>query len=156
MNIVALLTEKGLKISTAESCTGGLVAKLITDISGSSACFEMGVVTYSNEAKIKLPGISRQTLDEYGAVSAHAAAQMCEGIMTLAKSDIGLSVTGIAGPSGGTPEKPVGLVYIGVCGRGGTVTEELNLSGTRDEIRSLAAKRALQIATEYIVQNYNS
>ena len=135
MNIVSLLIEKKLKIATAESCTGGLIAKLITDVSGSSECFEMGLVTYSNSAKEKLLGVSHQTLSEHGAVSEQTAAQMCEGLFTKYGSDIAVSVTGIAGPTGGTPEKPVGLVYVGVCGKFGPCVKRLELSGTRDEIR---------------------
>jgi len=155
MNIVPVLIEKKLKIATAESCTGGLIAKLITDISGSSECFGMGVVTYSNEAKQKLLGVSPETLKAYGAVSEQTAAQMCEGLLPLSGADIAISVTGIAGPSGGSPEKPVGLVYIGVCGRFGTWVEKHILTGTRDEIRNKTAQKALQITHRYIVQYYN-
>lgn len=155
MDLVPLLIQKKLKITTAESCTGGLAAKLITDVSGSSACFEAGVITYSNVAKQKLLGVSESTLEKYGAVSEQTAAQMCEGALTLAGADIAVSITGIAGPTGGTPDKPVGLVYVGVSGRFGTKTERLMLSGTREEIRSQTAHRALQIAEQYIVQYYN-
>lgn len=155
MNIVPVLIEKKLTIATAESCTGGLIAKLITDISGSSECFGMGVVTYSNEAKQKLLGVLPETLKTYGAVSEQTAAQMCEGLLPLSGADITISVTGIAGPSGGTPEKPVGLVYIGISGKFGTWVEKHILSGTRDEIRNKTAQKALQIAYKYIVQYYN-
>lgn len=155
MDIVATLLQKNLKIATAESCTGGMIAQLITDVSGASACFEMGVVTYSNEAKQKLIGVKGETLERFGAVSEQTAAQMSEGILSLSNADIAVSVTGVAGPSGGTPQKPVGLVYVGISSKYGTKTEKLNLIGTREEIRSQTAHKALQIAMQYIVQYYN-
>lgn len=154
MDIAKLLTEKKLKITTAESCTGGLIAKLLTDKSGASQYFGEGYVTYSNQAKRRLLGVMGETLEEYGAVSAQTAAQMCEGARAKSGADIALSVTGIAGPEGGTPQKPVGLVYIGVCGAHGTRTERCVFRGSRDEVRNAAAQRAMQIACEYIVQYY--
>jgi nicotinamide-nucleotide amidase len=154
MDITKLLTDKKLKITTAESCTGGLIAKVLTDRSGASQYFGEGYVTYSNEAKRRLLGVKGETLEKYGAVSAQTAAQMCEGAMAQSGADIALSVTGIAGPEGGTPQKPVGLVYIGVCGGHGTQTGEYIFSGTRDEVRRAAAQKAIQIACEYIVQYY--
>lgn len=153
-DVLSLLEEKNLKISTAESCTGGLVAKLITDIPGSSAFFEMGFVTYSNEAKAKLLGVDEETLKTYGAVSDQTARQMCEGAKTVANSDIAVCTTGIAGPGGGSEQKPVGLVFIGVCGRAGTVVKKCNFSGTREEIRSRTAEYALNLVREYISENY--
>lgn len=155
MDLLTLLKEKNLIIAAAESCTGGLIAKLITDSGGASQFFEMGVVTYSNEAKQKLLGVSLETLEKHGAVSAETASEMAEGILRLSGADIAVSVTGIAGPSGGTLQKPVGLVYVGISGKYGTKVEKLNLSGTRDDIRSNTASKALQIAYQYIVQNYN-
>lgn len=155
MELVKLLLEKNLKISTAESCTGGYVAKLITDVGGASQWFEMGVVTYSNEAKQKLLGVKTETLEKYGAVSKQTAAEMCEGLISLSQADIAISITGIAGPTGGTEQKPVGLVFVGISGKFGTKIEELNLNGSRDDIRNMTAYKALQIAHKYIVQNYN-
>ena len=155
MDLLTFLKEKNLIIAAAESCTGGLIAKLITDSGGASQFFEMGVVTYSNEAKQKLLGVSLETLEKHGAVSAETASEMAEGILRLSGADIAVSVTGIAGPSGGTLQKPVGLVYVGISGKYGTKVEKLNLSGTRDDIRSNTASKALQIAYQYIVQNYN-
>jgi len=155
MDILRLLTNNKLKISVAESCTGGLVAKLLTDNSGASACFDMGFITYSNEAKTRLLGVSPQTLSQYGAVSAETALQMCEGAAEKSDADIALSVTGIAGPTGGSPSKPVGLVYIGVCGKFGAKTQRFIFSGERSDIRNAAALKAIQIAGEYIVQYYN-
>jgi nicotinamide-nucleotide amidase len=155
MRIVPLLIEKNLKIATAESCTGGLIAAMITSVGGASACFETGVVTYANAAKQKLIGVTPRTLAEHGAVSARTAREMCEGVLRLSGADLAVSVTGIAGPGGGTTEKPVGLVYVGVSGKFGTKTEKLLLRGSRGEIRNSAARQALQIAEQYIVQYFN-
>ena len=113
------LMEKGLTISCAESCTGGMFASALTDIPGISQCFDRGIVTYSNKAKVEELGVQQETLDRYGAVSEQTALEMAAGVRRVSGTDIGISVTGIAGPDGGTPEKPVGLVYIGldVCGK---------------------------------------
>ena len=108
------LMEKGLTISSAESCTGGMFAAALTDIPGISACFNRGLVTYSNEAKMQELGVKAETLEKYGAVSEETAMEMAEGLKKVSGSDICVSVTGVAGPGGGTPEKPVGLVYIGL------------------------------------------
>lgn len=108
-----MLMEKGLSISSAESCTGGMFAAALTDVPGISAVFDRGLVTYSNRAKTEELGVSPDTLSKYGAVSRETALEMAEGVRRVSGSDIGISVTGIAGPGGGTPEKPVGLVYIG-------------------------------------------
>lgn len=108
-----LLIERGLTISSAESCTGGMFAAALTDIPGISAAFDRGLVTYSNQAKVDELGVKPETLEKYGAVSRETAMEMAEGVKRVSGSDIGISVTGIAGPDGGTPEKPVGLVYIG-------------------------------------------
>ena len=133
--LIAYLIEKGLKVTFAESCTGGLISKMTTDVPGASACFECGFVTYSNEMKKKLIGVSDKTLKEFGAVSYQTAFEMCEGAKKVAEADIGIGVTGIAGPGGGTKEKPVGLVYVGVCTDDFHGTIKLNLSGSREEVR---------------------
>ena len=104
---------KGMTLSSAESCTGGMFAAAVTDIPGISSVFQRGLVTYSNEAKIEELGVSSETLEKFGAVSRETAVEMVEGLKRVSGSDICISVTGIAGPGGGTPEKPVGLVYIG-------------------------------------------
>ncbi len=111
--VVRKLIEKGLTLSSAESCTGGMFASTLTDVPGVSACFDRGLVTYSNQAKIEELGVSSETLDRYGAVSEETALEMAEGVRRVSGSDIGISVTGIAGPDGGTEEKQVGLTYIG-------------------------------------------
>jgi len=155
MNIVELLISKNLKISTAESCTGGMVAEQITSINGASNCFDMGVITYSNEAKMQLLCVKKETLDEFGAVSEETAREMCDNVRGLANANIGISVTGIAGPSGGTIDKPVGLVYVGVSGEFGTQIQKLNLNGSREDIRKQTVNTVLQIAQQYIVQFYS-
>jgi nicotinamide-nucleotide amidase len=114
-SIVKLLVKKGLKLSSAESCTGGLISAAITGISGSSEVFDEGVCTYANSAKMKYLGVPAETLEKYGAVSEQTAVAMAKGMAKQAGSDISVSVTGIAGPSGGTEEKPVGTVYVGLC-----------------------------------------
>jgi len=145
--LVSLLAEKGLTIAVAESCTGGLVAKRITDIPGASRVFQCGVCTYSNEMKTRLIGVSPDTLEAHGAVSAETAAEMARGVRTLAGADIGLAITGVAGPDGGTDEKPVGLTFIGVSTASGETVKERQLSrgygSERAFIRNIAASNAL-------------
>lgn len=133
--IIDELKKRGFSISTAESCTGGLLASAFVEIAGASAVFTNGVITYSNEAKIKILNVSKQTLDALGAVSEETAKQMAEGVRKIMNTDIGLSTTGIAGPDGGTDGKPVGLVYIGISINDKTMVKKLNLSGTRTQIR---------------------
>jgi len=130
-----MLVNKGLTISTAESCTGGMVSARLINYPGISKSLLEGVVTYSNEAKINRINVKRETLEKFGAVSHQVAAQMAEGIAKTSGADIGISTTGVAGPGGGTAEKPVGRVYIGLYYRGKVTTKELNLSGDRQEIR---------------------
>lgn len=133
--VLNMLMDKNLSVSTAESCTGGLLASAFVDLSGASAVFLNGAVTYSNESKIRVLGVKEETLDTSGAVSEETAKQMAEGIAKTSKTDIGLSTTGIAGPEGGTAEKPVGLVYIGISIKGNTIVKKLELKGTRTKIR---------------------
>lgn len=142
-NIVKCLIEKGYTISTVESCTGGLVAATLINCGGVSSCFKEGVVTYSNEAKMVYADVKEETLQRVGAVSEETAREMAEGIRKRAKVQIGLSTTGIAGPGGGTLEKPVGLVYIGIALPEGTEVFKLQLSGTRQEIREKTVKNIL-------------
>ena len=113
LKIVKLLTKKKLTVSFAESCTGGLLASTITSISGSSKVFTMGFITYSNNAKVKLLKVPKKTINRYGAVSYETCLSMVKNLSKISKSNISISITGIAGPNGGTREKPVGLVYIG-------------------------------------------
>ena len=129
--VVLYLRERGLTLACAESCTGGLIAKRITDIAGCSDVFMGGCVTYSNEAKQRLLSVSAETLERYGAVSEQTAAEMARGVRERLGTDIGVSATGIAGPGGGTPEKPVGTVYVGISTARGEEVRRLSLSAMR-------------------------
>ena len=143
--IVKILKENKMTVTTVESCTGGLMSATLVDVSGASEVFHQGVVTYANEAKISLVGVKESTLAAFGAVSEETAREMAEGGAKTAKADACLSVTGIAGPGGGTKEKPVGLVYIG-CYLNGTTTVEKNIfSGSRREVRQQSVEAALKL-----------
>jgi competence/damage-inducible protein CinA-like protein len=143
--VLALCRARGWTLATAESCTGGLVAARLTSIPGSSAVVLGGIVAYANEVKERELGVLRAVLDEHGAVSAEAAAAMSAGVRERLGADVGVSVTGIAGPDGGTPEKPVGLVYLHVFSPEGEQALELQMPGDRDAIRSRAAAAALHL-----------
>lgn len=151
-SIVAMLKEKGYKATTAESCTGGLLAGRILNVSGASEVYEEGHITYSNKAKEKLLGVSHETLEKYGAVSEQTAAEMAAGAAKTADADAALSVTGIAGPGGGSKEKPVGLVYIGCCVGGNTVVKECRFTGNRDKNRESAVVQALTLLREQLLK----
>lgn len=144
---VKKLTDLGLKVATAESCTGGFVSKRLTEVPGSSAVFECGVCSYANRIKEQVLGVRHETLEQFGAVSMQTAQEMAKGVRKLSGADIGVSTTGIAGPDGGTDEKPVGLVYVGVDSEWYHDVIELHLSrgrvNERDLIRYLAASHAL-------------
>ncbi len=134
----------GLMIATAESCTGGLIAGCLTEIAGSSDVVERGFVTYSNEAKMELLGVPEALLAEKGAVSAETAEAMAAGALAQSRADIAVSVTGVAGPGGGSTAKPVGLVFMGLCRRGEAPSHrQLNFSGSRGEIRGATLEAAL-------------
>jgi nicotinamide-nucleotide amidase len=153
--LVMALKEKGLSVATAESCTGGLVSARITEIPGSSDVFHCGVCAYANEVKQSVLGVNGETLKEYGAVSAQTAAEMAKGVRKLAGADIGISTTGIAGPDGGTEEKPVGTVYIGIDSDKMTHTELLNLfwrenDDQRRNIRHMSSQRVMELALKAI------
>jgi len=140
--LIEVLKEKKLKIATAESCTGGLLAKKITDISGSSEVFDMGLVSYANRIKHDILGVPGEVLETKGAVSYETAEAMARGIVRVADADIGVGITGIAGPTGGTPTKPVGTVFYGLYFRNEDklLVEELHLDGNRDEVREQTTK----------------
>lgn len=148
--LVEILTKKQYKIATAESCTGGLVAATIVNVSGASEVFQAGFVTYANEAKEKELGVKSETLQTYGAVSEKTAKEMAIGCAAHAKAQVGISTTGIAGPGGGTAEKPVGLVYIGCAVRSNVYVEKNVFSGDRQQVRRQAADRAIGFALECI------
>ena len=151
--VVQKLADQGKKLATAESCTGGLLAKRITDVPGSSAVFDMGCVTYANEAKEALLSVDHETLEQYGAVSEETAREMAEGIVRRSGSDIGVGITGIAGPDGGTPEKPVGLIYIALSdGEHTWVTKRSPIGRTKSRAwhRHCAASQALDMVRRYL------
>lgn len=153
--LVETLIKNGMKISSAESCTGGLISKKITDISGSSAVFDCGICSYSNGIKEKLLGVDKNVLDTLGAVSEETALQMAEGIKTVSQSNIAVSTTGIAGSTGGTENEPVGLVYIGVAKKDGGCFAVKALFGEKNErsrIRELAADCALYLAYKELIR----
>jgi nicotinamide-nucleotide amidase len=143
--VARLLTAKSATLATAESCTGGLLAKMVTDVPGASKFFIEGTITYANEAKMALLGVPEELLREHGAVSEAVARAMAEGMRERAAVDYALSATGIAGPTGGTPEKPVGLVFVALAGPEGTTVARLMLPGDRDRIRQRAALAALNL-----------
>lgn len=145
--LVDILSRKGLKVASAESCTGGMVSAAITTAPGASSVFDGTVVSYSNEIKSKLLGVPQEILDTHGAVSAQCAEAMAEGVRALMRADIGLSLTGIAGPGGGTPDKPVGTVYLGISSKRGVRSHLLTLSGDRDSVREQSVLAALNAAT---------
>ena len=139
-----LLRERGWTVSIAESCTGGLVCDRITDVPGSSRYFEGGMVNYSNRSKAKHLGIPLDYIRKYGAVSPQVARRMAQGVRDTFKTTFGLSTTGVAGPTGGTKEKPVGLVFIGLAKGKMTWVMKLNLKGSRREIKEKATEKTLQ------------
>ena len=147
----ALLTQRKRTLAVAESCTGGLISGRITNIAGSSAYFERGVVVYSNAAKTELLGVPADLIERYGAVSREVAKAMAQGMRERAKTDLGLAVTGIAGPSGGTPEKPVGLVYIALATIDGVTVSEDRFLGTRSQVRQRTAQMAMDMVRRYLI-----
>jgi nicotinamide-nucleotide amidase len=150
--LAELFRDRCLTLSLAESCSGGLIAKRITDIPGSSGYFSEGVVTYSNEAKIRLLGVPAELLNSSGAVSSDCAAAMAKGVRLASGSDLGLAVTGIAGPDGGSEEKPVGTVFISLAAPDGCWTKRFQFNGNRDEIRILTAWTALDWLRRYLLK----
>ena len=144
--LVTLAREKNITFGTAESCTGGLISAAVTDISGASAVFWGGIVSYDNRVKENLLGVEHETLVTLGAVSAKTAEQMALGAVRALSVDFAVSVTGIAGPGGGTPEKPVGLVYIAVASTQGVITvKENHFKGEREEVRRQTVETALSM-----------
>ena len=153
--VVELLAARGLTVTTAESCTGGLIAGTLVNVAGASDVLNEGYVTYSNEAKERLVGVSHETLEKYGAVSPQTAREMAEGAAKAAGADAALSATGIAGPGGGTEEKPVGLVYIGCYLNGKTSVEECRFTGDRMENRMHTVETALKMLKSCLQENFN-
>ncbi|WP_068089588.1 CinA family protein [Polycladidibacter stylochi] len=151
--VIIAYKEKGWRLATAESCTGGLLAGLLTDISGSSAVVERGFVTYSNEAKVEMISVPMPLIIEHGAVSAQVAKAMATGALNAAHVDVAVSITGIAGPSGGSEEKPVGTVHLACASKHGTLTHAPCLfeNKGRDHIRMCALQKALELLKEATV-----
>ena len=146
-----LLTLLGQTLTTAESCTGGLIAQCLTSIPDSSKVFGEGFVTYSNDAKRRYLGVMEETLAQYGAVSAETAREMAEGARDASGADLAVSVTGIAGPGGGTLEKPVGTVHIGLAWEGGVVSEHHQFLGGRTDVRTRSAQSALALVRRFLL-----
>ncbi len=155
-SVVDLLLANKLTVTTVESCTGGLVAARLINVPGVSEVFKSGEITYSNNAKQKILGVKKHTLDKYGAVSEETAREMAEGAAFFNRADVAVSVTGLAGPDGGTKEKPVGLVYIGCSVKGEVVTKELHLKGNREKIRETAVSECLILMRYCILKYYSS
>lgn len=145
--LVALLKANGLTCGTAESCTGGGVGSAITGVPGSSAVFAGGIISYANDIKERVLGVSAETLATVGAVSSETAAQMAKGARELLRVDLAVSLTGIAGPDGGSPEKPVGLVWFGLATPNGVRTEKAIFRGDREAVRAQAVTHALGMLT---------
>lgn len=148
--LFSLLCKNNLKISTAESCTGGMIGASITSIPGISAYYECGFVTYSNEAKHKLIGVKKETLEKCGAVSSQTVLEMAQGALLVSGADIAVSVSGIAGPGGGSKEKPVGLVYIGCASKDKSFFERFVFKGNREEVRQQTVNSALEMIIKRI------
>ena len=146
-----LLLQKGLTLGIVESATGGLISHLITNVPGSSDYYKGSVTAYSNEVKIKVVGVKEDTINRYGAVSPEVAEEMALGGRKILASDICLADTGIAGPTGATPEKPVGLFYIGLSHQGGTHSQKHNFHGNREQNKHSAAETALGWLKEYLI-----
>ena len=145
-----LLRQLGMRMSVAESCTGGLISHLITNVPGSSDYFLGGFTVYANEAKVRLLGVRWETLEKYGAVSREIVLEMAEGARTALAADVGLSVSGIAGPEGGTPEKPVGTTWIGLNTPRAGQARCFQFVGDRLSVKEQAARMALQLLADYL------
>ena len=149
--VVRILTKKKLTVSFAESCTGGLLASTLTSISGSSKVFNMGLITYSNNAKVKLLKVPKKTITKYGAVSHETCLSMVENLSKISKSNISISITGVAGPNGGTKQKPVGLVYVGLKkGRKTIIKKNLFKNKGRIFIQKATVKKVLQMVLKNV------
>ena len=151
--VVKVLNEKGLVLATAESCTGGLIAKRITDVSGSSAVFNCGIVSYSNEIKGKVLGVSYKTLETYGAVSEQTVREMVKGALKISGADIAVSVSGIAGPNSDNTEKPVGLIFLAVSNGKSITVKQLNntfIDNIRENNRQSASDEALKMILDLV------
>lgn len=145
-----LLRQRGLRLAVAESCTGGLVGHRLTNIAGSSTYYLGSVTAYAYEAKVRLLGVSWETLEQHGAVSAETVIEMARGVRTALAADIGLAVSGIAGPGGGTPEKPVGLTWIGISSPWDEFAQHFIWHGDRMKNKELSAQATIQLLVDYL------
>jgi PncC family amidohydrolase len=152
VEIGGLLRRRGLTLATAESCTGGLIGHRLTNVPGSSDYYLGGVTAYANEAKLRLLGVRPETLAEFGAVSRESVLEMARGARQALGASVGLSVSGIAGPGGGSPEKPVGLVWIGLSADGFEQARQTFCSGDRLQVKEQAAEAALALLVEYLMK----
>lgn len=151
-SVGGLLESRRLKLAVAESCTGGKLGDMITDVPGSSSYFLGGVVSYSNEAKVTLLGVDADVLRERGAVSEEVAVQMAAGARSRFGADVGVGITGIAGPTGATTDKPIGLVYIAVGSDDNSIIERKVFSGSRSEVKARSAERALEMLRDFLTE----
>ena len=154
-SVVDLLTMNKLTVSTVESCTGGMVASRIIDVPGASEIFKEGFITYSNKSKKNRMGVKKSTLSKYGAVSEQTAKEMAKGCTALTKADVSISVTGIAGPTGESADKPIGLVYIGCCVVNKVKVKKYIFSGNRTEVRKMATTAALSLLRLCVLEYYS-
>ena len=153
-NVIELLKKHGATLSTVESCTGGLLTGRLVNVSGASSVIKQGLITYSNEAKMTLVDVQENTLNEYGAVSEQTAKEMAQGAVKRYHTDIAISITGIAGPEGGSKEKPVGLVYIGCCIGKQVFAKEFHFTGNRSKIREASVANALTVLRHAVLEVY--
>ena len=153
--IVSICSEKGIKIATAESCTGGMISSAITSVSGSSAVIELGVCSYSNRIKREVLGVKDETLEKYSEYSIECAEEMALGVKRIAGADYAVSTTGVAGPSGGSEEHPVGEVYISITHGGYMMAQRFEFYGNRDKIRAEACFAALELLLKEIKKSDN-
>jgi len=151
-NIVELLLANSMKVSFAESCTGGMITSAITQVSGSSAVLDMSIVTYSNESKVKYTHVTDEILEAHGAVSEATALHMATGIRERSGADIGVGITGIAGPTGGSEAKPVGTVFIAVVSGKANKVERFLFTGERETVRQQATQKALEVLYDFSLQ----
>jgi PncC family amidohydrolase len=148
--VAVLLTQRNQTLSLAESCTGGFLSHCLTNIPGSSKFFKIGIIAYANEAKEKLLGVPSSTLKKYGAVSLPSIRQMAQGARLLLKTDFGLAISGIAGPGGSTPKKPLGLTFIAISSKNKTHSFRFIFKGSRLSVKKQAASKALEILLEFL------
>ncbi len=151
-NVVRLSSEKEIKVATAESCTGGMISGAITSVSGSSSVIEYGLCSYSNRIKHEVLGVSARTLEEFSEYSIPCAEEMAQGALRNSDADYAVSTTGVAGPTGGTEEHPVGEVFIGIAGKGGVFAKRFVFEGSREEVRAQACGEALELLLTEIRQ----